>query len=452
MAESPPPVPAITPPKRINRHIFAALALLALGAAVGIWYLFNQTTVETLKMGAGLELKYRQGLTDILCEEAESRDLKIEVQWNRQATDVIQQISKHELDVGIIPAGLSIQADKVRQVTMLDCEALHLFVKPELCDQGIGGLRNRLVYMGLPGTGARCVAEEILKFVGLVGGRDFVIDSRTYEEIAKSPNGMPDAIFSLSPLPSPFGEKLARQFGYQLMELPMGDALALRNPCLEDIVIPADTYGVCPAVPRKPIHSIGIRGLLIAHRAVPNIAIERLLEVFYDSDFTRRANMKKLDPALLQRMSDYPAHRGALAYIHRNDPWPFQKLLTKLQGFVGSVVSVLSAILLAWHWIRRKKVEVGPYQQECTSLDLDAQRAACQGAFGEAELSACLTQLARLKAEVLEQYHQLFLSGDKQIVDTVTRIEGLQKLLPSLVRSKLPAKRLTLDFGPPKAA
>ncbi len=67
-------------------------------------------------------------------------------------------------------------------------------------------------------------------------------------------------------------------------------------------------------------------------------------------------------------------------------------------------------------------------------------------------MSTCLTQLARLKAEVLEQYHQLFLSGDKQIVDTVTRIEGLQKLLPSLVRSKLPAKRLTLDFGPPKAA
>ena len=82
---------------------------------------------------------------------------------------------------------------------------------------------------------------------------------------------------------------------------------------------------------------------------------------FYESDFARRANVKKLDPALLQRSGDYPAHRGAIAYIHRTDPWPVQKLLTKLQGFIGSVVSVLSAILLAWHWIRRKKVDVGPY-------------------------------------------------------------------------------------------
>ena len=202
----------------------------------------------------------------------------------------------------------------------------------------------------------------------------------------KSPDAMPDAIFSLSPLPSPLGEKLVRQFGYQLLELPMGEALSLRKPCFEDILIPADTYGASPAVPQKPIHSIGVRGVLIAHRAVPNIAVERLLEVFYESDFACRANVKKLDPALLQRSGDYPAHRGAIAYMHRADPWPFQKLLTKLQGFIGSVVSVLSAILLAWHWIRRKKVDVGAYQQECTHLDLDAQRAAYQGEFGEAEI------------------------------------------------------------------
>ena len=223
----------------------------------------------------------------------------------------------------------------------------------------------------------------------------------------------------------------------------------MRKPCYEDILIPAETYGVGPAVPQKPIHSIGVRGVLIAHRTVPTIAVERLLEVFYESDFALPGKLKKLDPALLQRSSEYPAHRGTVAYIHRGDPLPIQKWLAKLQGFIGSVISALSAILLAWHWIRRKKVDVGAYQQECSHLDLDAQRAACQGEFGEAELSACLAQLARLKAEVLEQYHPQFLGGEKDVVDVVTRIEGLQKLLPSLVRSKGPVKRLSLDFGPP---
>ncbi len=64
MAELPPPVTDLTAPKQMSRHIFAVLALLALGAAVGLWYLFNQTKVENLKLGAGIELKYRVGTVD----------------------------------------------------------------------------------------------------------------------------------------------------------------------------------------------------------------------------------------------------------------------------------------------------------------------------------------------------------------------------------------------------
>src|SRR5208283_2913614 len=118
MAELPLPTPTLTPPKQINRHIFAVLALLALGAAVGLWFLVNRTTVETLKLGAGMELKFRQGWTDILCDEAEHQHLKIEIQWHPHPLDAIQQVNQHELDAAIIPAGLSVPAKEVRQVTM----------------------------------------------------------------------------------------------------------------------------------------------------------------------------------------------------------------------------------------------------------------------------------------------------------------------------------------------
>ena len=302
---------------------------------------------------------------------------------------------------------------------------------------------------GPPGTTTRCVAETVLKFMGFAEGKDYVVDARSVGDLLKSP-AMPDAVFNLAPLPSPLGNRLARQSGYQLLELPMGEALTLEKPAFEDIQIPANLYGADPAVPAKTIHSIGVRGVLIAHSDVPSPAVERLLEVLYDSDFAYRANVAKLDPALLKRSGDYPFHRGTRAYMHRDDPFQMKALMTKLQGLIGSTVSVLSAILLAWQWIRRKKVDVGFYQQECTHLDLDAQRAAYAGEFGDAELSACLTQLSRLKAEVLEQYHQQFLAGDKQVVELVSRIEGLQNLLPSLVHSRLPARRTAVDFGPPR--
>jgi TRAP-type uncharacterized transport system substrate-binding protein len=449
MADLPNPPLALTPPKQMSRHVFALLALVFLAAAVGLWYWFNRTKVESLRLGAGMELRYKDGLTDILCDEAQRKHLNVEVQWTHQPTEAVESVSKHELDAAIIPAGLSMKAD-VRQVTMMDPQILHLFVKPELAPQGLDGLRGHTVFLGTPGSGVRCVAEEILKFAGLAAGKEFVEDPRPYDALLKPGAGaMPDAVFSLSPLPSPLGEKLVHQCGYQLMELPMGESLALRKPSFEDAVIPSDTYGAAPAVPPRQLHTIGVRGVLIANAAVPSLAVERLLEVLYESDFSRRANLKKMDPALLQRGGDYRFHDGTTAYIHRGDPWHVKELLAKVQGLIGSTVSAFSAILLAWHWIRRKKVDVGEYQQQCTNIDLDAQRAACLGEFGDAELGICLTQLAKLKTEVLEQHHVRYMSGDKAIVEVVQRVEELQHLLPSLVRTKVPAKRMQLDFGPP---
>jgi hypothetical protein len=335
---------------------------------------------------------------------------------------------------------------------MMDCQILHLFAKPEVAAQGIAGLRGHTVWLGPAGSGVRCVAGEILKYSGLATGKDFVEDPRAYDALTRcSPGTMPDAVFCLSPMPLPFpaSDRLVRQLGYQLVELPMGDSMGLRKPCFEDATIPADAYAAAPAVPQRPLHTIGVRGVMIANAAVPPRAVERLLEVLCESDFYPRVNLKKLDPALIQRAGDYPFHKGAYDYMHRADPWPFQKLLTKLQGFIGSVLSIFSAILLAWQWIRRKKVDVGEYQQQITSLDLDAQRAACQGEYGETELASSLCQLAKIKTDVLQEHHLQYMKGDKAVVDVVGRIEELQHLLPSLVRTRVPPKRMQLDFGPP---
>ena len=57
-------------PRHLGRHVFALLALLALAAAAGFWYVRAKTRTAHLSLGAGMELKYRKGLTDVLVEEA----------------------------------------------------------------------------------------------------------------------------------------------------------------------------------------------------------------------------------------------------------------------------------------------------------------------------------------------------------------------------------------------
>ena len=296
----------------MSRHVFALLALVALAAAAGLWYWFNQTKVESLRLGAFMELRYKKDMADILCDEALNRDLKIDVQWTNKPAEAVGQVSRRELDAAIIPAGLDVAADKVCQVTMMDSQILHLFAKPEIAAQGLAGLSGHTVFLGPAGSGVRCVAGEILKYAGLAAGKDFVEDPRPYDALMKStPGAMPDAVFSLSPLPSPMGDKLARQLGYQLVELPMGEAMGLRKPCFEDALVPAAAYAAAPVVPARPLHTIGVRSVLIANAAVPRLAVERLLEVLCESDFYPRVNLKKMDPALIQRAGDFPFHLGA---------------------------------------------------------------------------------------------------------------------------------------------
>lgn len=70
MAEISNTPPIITVPKHMSRHVFAFLAIASLAAAAGLWYWFIRTAEESLKLGAGMELRYKDGLTDILCDEA----------------------------------------------------------------------------------------------------------------------------------------------------------------------------------------------------------------------------------------------------------------------------------------------------------------------------------------------------------------------------------------------
>ena len=74
----------------------------------------------------------------------------------------------------------------------------------------------------------------------------------------------------------------------------------LRKPAIEEVTVPASTYGAHPAVPHKPLHTVGSRGVVIANGAVSAVAIRRLLEVLYESDFARRVGVPPLAPSTVK--------------------------------------------------------------------------------------------------------------------------------------------------------
>jgi len=439
------------PPLRGNR-LLAVLALGALVAALGFWYWSFQTKISELRLGAGVELRYRKELVNILCQEAAANNLKITVQSSGRATEAIDRVNRGELDAVVIPAGLAVPAENVRQVAMLECETLHLFVRPEVFGQGIAGLKGKRLNLGAAGSGVRILAGEILQFIGMKAGDDYQDDAIPYPELIKlTPEAMPDGVFSLSPLPSPLGERLVHQYGYRLMEMPFGQALGLRKPYLEDAMVPQNTYGVHPAVPEKALHSVGTRSVLIANRDVSKIAVRRLIEVLYESDFARRVGMPPLDANLLQRSGEYPNHAGTIAYLHRHDPWINTDFIDNLMSLRGTIVSVVSALILAWQWYRGRRVEgVEGHLRACSALELEALRASSRGELGEAELRRFLARLAEVKIDVLEKHRAGMISGDQQIAGLLARMEALQQTLPSLLPPARADDRVALVQPPPQ--
>ena len=469
-------------PVKLHRNwLFALLAVAALGVSVGFWWWNFQTKVTELKLDAGVALKYRTDLTKILHEEALADGLEIQFQNppsstpsaetplrdvtessrnpSRDATKMIARLDNHdELDAAVIPAGLGVKGEHVRQVAMLECELLHLFVRPDILPRGVAGLRRKRICLGAEGSGVRIVAGKILDFIGMSPDTDFRDETYGYRDFKdeRIPQEMlPDAVFVLAPLPSPFGELLAKKYGYQLMELPFGEAMALKQPYLEDACVPANTYGVRPAVPEGPLHTIGTRSVLIAHCDVSKVAIRRLLEVLYESDFARRVGMRPLDAKLLERSGEYPNHAGTIAYLHRHDPWVNTDLIEKFKKLWGMVVSAISALLLAWQWFKRGgncTSGAGEYLRVCNALELDALRAASGGEFGEGELDDALSRAAELKIDVLQKNQEGLLAADHSFADLLARIEHVERSLPLLVSQVSSEDRAAVALPPRRRA
>src|SRR5262249_42531294 len=125
----------------------------------------------------------------------------------------------------------------VRQVAALHVEPLHLLVKPAFhakVAESLAALRGKSVNLGPVGSGTHDVARDVLKFAGLEPGRagsqgDYAAMTKSYRELLDEtdPAQLPDAVFTISALPSPVVRALVARFHYELVDLPFGEAFAL---------------------------------------------------------------------------------------------------------------------------------------------------------------------------------------------------------------------------------
>ena len=413
--------------------ILIALAVVAAG-----FFLFRSTGQRSyrLRIAAGDPHGHRYDLARVLVAEAARAQLVLDLVPTAGSDESLAEVAAGRIDVALIQGGLESRPE-IREVAVVVPEPLHLLVRPELLETGIESLRNKRLNLSTAGSGTRKLALQALKMAGLKPG-DYVDEDRSYAELeALSAVDLPDAVFLVSPLPSRFAEWIVVERGYRLMAMPFGDAMSLRDNSLQDVIVPAYTYSVVPAVPQETVHTVASWMSIISHRDVPDAAIIRLLKAVFDGDFALVAELPPLDIEQITRRREFPLHPGTVTFLNRNQPMITGEFIEGVENLRSFLVSALVALFLAWRWYRsRSNVGFERHLDDVSAIELEALELCRGGRLDDVAVSRLEQRLSQLKSDALEQFSAGKLRGDELLSSFLTHVADVRNCLhrPAHVR------------------
>jgi TRAP-type uncharacterized transport system substrate-binding protein len=393
-----------------------------------------------LTLTAGSREGTRARLAEAMVGPAKARGVILRLVETRGSEEALERVDAGGCDLALVQGGLTPRRmAAVRQVAALHAEPLHLLVKPGVGPDVAGRLSTlagRRINVGEPGSGTYRLATAVLAFAGLGPGR-YVAESRGYAGLMAEddPAALPDAVFTVSTLPSRLARHLVARHGYRLVALPFAEAFALstldedgsfapggpadevRREHVYDTVIPAFTYGVEPGVPPGPTHTLGTRLVLVAREGVPAEAVGRLLDVLFASRFAEVVS-PPLRPELLNLPPELEPHPGTTAYQHRAQPLSTGDFIDLAEKWFSMAGVTAGGAVCLWQWLRRRarrRQDRGFESYILKVADVE-RRAADQELSAGLDLPALLglrRELARLKQEALEKFAAGDLEGEE---------------------------------------
>ncbi len=447
------------------------LALAGIGAialAVFTWVHEPKDRPVRLRMTAGRAAGERHRIAEILAREASRRAITIGLVETAGSEEALGELAAGRLDVALVQGGLDL-ADRpdLRQVATLHVEPLHLLVKEELLAEvsaHLSALRGKVVGLGERGSGTHRLATEVMAFAGLRPGTtetpgDFIASTASYADLRREADRgkLPDAVFMVSTLPSPIARGLVTRHRYRLVALPFFEAFNLGaldqdpnppRPAGEPTArierrhvysaqIPAFTYGIEPAVPERPVETIGTRLLILARDDVPVRTIYRLLDVVFGPPFSR-ALQPPLDPRQLDLPPELPWHEGTIAYLRRNAPMIAGDVVDLFEKELSIIGGVLTGLFFLGQWVRRRyrrrrDLSFESYIRSVTSVE---QRAMVLERAPTLDLGALLNlqdELSRLKREALERFADGTLEGEELMSGFLTHVSDTRDYLTRMI-------------------
>jgi TRAP-type uncharacterized transport system substrate-binding protein len=331
-----------------------AISLVIILVASTAFFLYSLLPKKyTLSISGGGILTNRHHLVKVLQAEAQKSGITLEIQPIHGSIETLKAVSQGKLDLALIQGGLSRKIPNVDHVAVLPPETVHILVKPDI--ENIEALKGKIINMGSIGGGTRVVTKNILDFIELKEGSDYIETNYSDEELVDmNPEYLPDAIVSISYMPSYLADYFVQERGYKILDIPHSQSFSFRYLWAKESQILMSTYSVSPLVPEEDINTIGVELELVANSNVNPNAISKLLGILYNSSIENIVK-QSLEEESGSSFSDFPLSPGTIAYTNRNNPIFTLELLDKIKYWGGSAMAFISSLMVIVKWFRGKK-------------------------------------------------------------------------------------------------
>jgi TRAP-type uncharacterized transport system substrate-binding protein len=390
------------------------IALLAL-AARSLYGLIPRTYVVT--MTGGDIVTNRHYLAKSLQSEAEKAGITLIVKPVHGAIAELEAVSEGKVDMAIVQGGLETTYPNVEHVATLIVEPVHLLVKPGV--KGMADLRGRSVNLGPKDAGVRDIGIVLTRFAGYAENEDYVETNYSDEALLALPeHKMPDAILTISSVPSYLVEILVKKHHYGIAEIPFPEALSLRHGWVANGQILGYTYNLNPAVPDRTIVTVAVNMHLVANSRVDPLLVEKLLEVLYAPSLASHFR-QPLDEKRITIPSGYPFSAGLTRYLHRNDSLLTLEMWNKIQSSFALAMSFAGMFIVIIRWFRgvpqsiRHDAELHACLAEVGACERELSKMEASKDLDRTRLADLDARLVEMKADLLSRYPSLNLEDPR---------------------------------------
>jgi len=447
----------------------SSFALLILGLGVYQLVSFRDGYIAPATLTAGSELGLRHQIAENLSYELGTRGVSITVIPTSGSQESLEKVNRGEIDMALAQGGINCpEFANLRQAAVLHVEPLHLLIRiPSLDSSMLGQISLHQVSREVsshpeirvntstPGSGTHALSSSLLDFFGLEAGKDFQETHLTYEELLNPElpdSELPDAVFTVSSIPSPVAKYLINSRGFRPVELPVADAFRLdwssnrmneievsrvARRRIVQTLIPQHTYQVNPAVPDVPMKTLGTRLHLVAHKDVSPEVVERTIDSIYNSSLASMSD-PPLSLSMLQNSSEFELHSGAIRYLEKKTPIITERVVELTEQVLAILGTIFGAGLFVWQgmlYFRRRRRDrqflscvdrVGEIQRRAAGYEQDET-------MKLADLIRLQDELGEIREELIQQFQDGYIDGADTLSGFLMHINDANENLTRMI-------------------